>query len=49
MVRSAAFKELVGKLKGTASYKDHDDFQASTVGVYKDMARLVSELEMKKD
>jgi tripartite-type tricarboxylate transporter receptor subunit TctC len=49
MVRTAGFKDLVGKLKGTASYKNHEDFQAATVGVFKDMARLVPELGMKKE
>jgi tripartite-type tricarboxylate transporter receptor subunit TctC len=49
MVKTPAFIELVNKLKGTPSYRGHDDFQASVTGVYKQMGLLVPELGMKKD
>ncbi len=49
MVRSAGFAELVGKLKGVASYQPNAEFQATIVDVYRRMARLVGELGMKKE
>lgn len=49
MVRSPGFLDLVSKLKGTPSYLGHDAFQASVTGVYRQMAKLVPELGMKKD
>jgi tripartite-type tricarboxylate transporter receptor subunit TctC len=49
MVRTPGFVELVGKLKGTPSFMGHDEFQASVTGVYRQMAKLVLELGMKKD
>ncbi len=49
MVRTPGFAELVGKLKGTPAYMGHAGFQAMTVDVYRQMAKLVTELGMKKE
>jgi tripartite-type tricarboxylate transporter receptor subunit TctC len=49
MARTPGFAELVGKLKGTAAYMGHAEFQAMIVDVYRQMAKLVPELGMKKD
>lgn len=48
MTRTPAFKELVTKLNGTASYLGAADFTALITGVYRQMARLVPELGLKK-
>lgn len=49
MVRTPGFAELVGKLKGTPTYMGHAEFQVMVVDVYRQMAKLVSELGMKKN
>ena len=49
MVRTPGFTALVGKLKGTPAYMNQAAFQAQVVEVYREMAKLVPELGMKKD
>jgi tripartite-type tricarboxylate transporter receptor subunit TctC len=47
MMRTPEFAKLVSTMKCTPSHLDHAGFQASVVGVYKQMAHLVPELALK--
>jgi len=49
MVRSPGFKDLVEKLKGTPAYLGHAAFTDSVTGVYRQMGKLIPELNLKKD
>ena len=49
MMKSAAFKELMGKLKSTASYQGHKDFTATLSTVQREMARLIPALGFKRN
>jgi tripartite-type tricarboxylate transporter receptor subunit TctC len=48
MMKSPAFKDLMGKLKSTASYQSSRDFTATIVKVHRDMGRLIPELGLKR-
>lgn len=48
MMKSPAFKDLMGKLKSTASYQGSRDFTATIVKVNRDMGRLLPELGFKR-
>ena len=49
MVRTPGFLDLVNKLKGTPAYLGHKAFTASVTGVYRQMGKLIPELNLKKD
>ena len=49
MVRTPEFIELVNKLKGTPAYLGHAAFTESVTGVYRQMGKLIPELNLKKD
>lgn len=49
MMKSAAFKELMAKLKATASYQGHKEFSATLLTVQREMARLVPALGFKRN
>ena len=48
MVKNAAFRELMVKLKATASYQGSRDFSATVVNVHREMLRLLPELGFKR-
>ena len=49
IVRTPGFIELVNKLKGTPAYLGHAAFTESVTGVYRQMGKLIPELNLKKD
>jgi tripartite-type tricarboxylate transporter receptor subunit TctC len=49
MVRTPEFIELLNKLKGTPAYLGHAAFTESVTGVYRQMGKLIPELNLKKD
>ena len=49
MVRTPEFIELLNKLKGTPAYLGHAAFTDSVIGVYRQMGKLIPELNLKKD
>jgi tripartite-type tricarboxylate transporter receptor subunit TctC len=48
MMKSPGFKDLMGKLKSTASYQGSRDFTATIIKVQRDMGRLIPELGLKR-
>ncbi len=48
MMKSSAFKGLMGKLKSTASYQGSKDFTSTIVNVHREMGRLLPELGFKR-
>jgi tripartite-type tricarboxylate transporter receptor subunit TctC len=48
MVKTPAFKDLMGKLKSTASYQGSRDFSSTIVSVHREMGRLLPELGFKR-
>lgn len=48
MVKSPAFKDLMGKLKSTASYQGSKEFSSTIVNVHREMGRLLPELGFKR-
>ena len=48
MVKSSAFRELMGKLNATLSYQGSAEFSASITGVHRQMGRLIPELGFKQ-
>ncbi|PHY05262.1 MAG: hypothetical protein CK528_14980 [Alcaligenaceae bacterium] len=49
MVRTPGFLDLVNKLKGTPAYLGHTAFTESVTSVYRQMGKLIPELNLKKD
>ena len=49
MMKTAAFRELMGKLKATASYQGHKDFSATLISVQREMARQIPALGFKRN
>ena len=49
MMKTAAFRELMGKLKSTASYQGHKDFSATLISVQREMARQIPALGFKRN
>lgn len=49
MMKGAAFKELMGKLKSNAAYQGHKEFSATLANVQREMARLVPALGFKRN
>ena len=49
MMKTAAFRELMVKLKSTASYQGHRDFSATLISVQREMARLIPALGFKRN
>jgi hypothetical protein len=48
MMKTPAFKDLMGKLKSTASYQGSRDFSSTIVSVHREMGRLLPELGFKR-
>ena len=48
LMKSPGFKDLMGKLKSTASYQGSRDFTATIVKVHRDMGRLIPEIGLKR-
>ena len=48
MVKSSAFRELMGKLNATLSYQGSTEFSASVTSVHRQMGRLIPELGFKQ-
>ena len=49
MMKSAAFKDLMGKLKSTGAYQGHKEFSATLATVQREMARLIPALGFKRN
>lgn len=49
MMKSAAFKELMGKLKSSGAYQGHKEFSATLANVQREMARLIPALGFKRN
>ena len=49
MMKTAAFKELMTKLKSTGSYQGHKEFTATLATVQREMARLIPALGFKRN
>ena len=49
MMKTAAFKELMVKLKSNASYQSHKEFTATLATVQREMARLIPALGFKRN
>ena len=49
MMKTAAFKELMTKLKSNASYQGHKEFTATLATVQREMARLIPALGFKRN
>lgn len=47
MMKTPGFKDLMGKLKSTASYQGSKEFTTTIVGVHRDMGRLLPQLGLK--
>jgi tripartite-type tricarboxylate transporter receptor subunit TctC len=47
MMKTPAFKDLMGKLKSTASYQGSRDFSSTIVTVHREMGRLIPQLGLK--
>ncbi len=48
MMKSPGFKDLIGKLKSTASYQGSKEFSATIVNVHREMLRLLPEMGFKR-
>ncbi len=48
MMKSPGFKDLIGKLKSTASYQSSKEFSATIVNVHREMLRLLPEMGFKR-
>lgn len=48
MMKSPGFKDLIGKLKSTASYQGSKEFSATIMTVHREMLRLLPELGFKR-
>ena len=49
MMKTPAYRELMVKLKSTASYQGHRDFSATLISVQREMARLIPALGFKRN
>ena len=49
MMKAASFRDLMGKLKSTASYQGHREFSATLATVQREMARLIPALGFKRN
>lgn len=47
MMKTAGFKDLMGKLKSTPSFQGSKEFTSTIVGVHRDMGRLIPQLGLK--
>ena len=49
MMKGAAFKDLMGKLKSSGAYQGHKEFSATLANVQREMARLIPALGFKRN
>ncbi len=49
MMKTASFKELMGKLKSSGAYQGHKEFSATLANVQREMARLIPALGFKRN
>jgi len=49
MMKTAAFRELMAKLKSTGAYQGHKEFSATLASVQREMARQIPALGFKRN